>query len=235
MLAIEIHQLVKNYGRVPALTGISLGVRQGEVFGFIGPNGAGKSTTIRILLDEVRADSGSARVFDLDSHHDALEIHQRTGYLPAELALPPKMTGRQVLSFFARLRGGVDWKYVDELESRFDAELDRRTEALSTGNRQKLGIIAAFMHQPELLILDEPITGLDPLVQRQFHQLVRETADQGRTVFLSSHTLSEVQRVADRVGIIRRGELVAIEDVSERNDNLEDVFLQFYEAEQPGE
>ena len=215
MSAIAIQQLVKHYGKFEALKGIDLEVREGEVFGFLGPNGAGKSTTIRVLLDEIRATSGTASVLGLDSHRDAVDVHGRIGYLPSDLALQPKMTGRDVLKFFAKLRGGVDWKFVDSLVERFDADLGKRTGELSTGNRQKVGLIAAFMHKPELLIMDEPNAGLDPLIQHEFHQLVRETVDEGRTVFLSSHTLSEVQRIADRVGIIRRGEMVAVEDIDD--------------------
>lgn len=212
---IDIVRLRKSYGKHEALRGIDLDVRPGEVYGFLGPNGAGKSTTIRIILDEIRASAGSAQLFGLDSRRDAVEIHRRLGYLPSDLALYPKMTGRDSLKFFARLRGGVDQAYVDELAERFDATLDKRTGELSTGNRQKIGLIAAFMHKPELLIMDEPNAGLDPLVQHEFQSLVREAADEGRTVFLSSHTLSEVQRVADRVGIIRHGEMVAVEDIDD--------------------
>nr|WP_108870428.1 ABC transporter ATP-binding protein [Tessaracoccus timonensis] len=212
---IDIARLRKSYGKHEALRGIDLDVRPGEVYGFLGPNGAGKSTTIRIILDEIRASAGSAQLFGLDSRRDAVEIHRRLGYLPSDLALYPKMTGRDSLKFFARLRGGVDQAYVDELAERFDATLDKRTGELSTGNRQKIGLIAAFMHKPELLIMDEPNAGLDPLVQHEFQSLVREVADEGRTVFLSSHTLSEVQRVADRVGIIRHGEMVAVEDIDD--------------------
>ena len=212
---IDIARLRKSYGKHEALRGIDLDVRPGEVYGFLGPNGAGKSTTIRILLDEIRASAGSAQLFGLDSRRDAVEIHRRLGYLPSDLALYPKMTGRDSLKFFARLRGGVDQAYVDELAERFDATLDKRTGELSTGNRQKIGLFAAFMHKPELLIMDEPNAGLDPLVQHEFQSLVREVADEGRTVFLSSHTLSEVQRVADRVGIIRHGEMVAVEDIDD--------------------
>ena len=212
---IDISRLRKSYGKFEALRGIDLDVRPGEVYGFLGPNGAGKSTTIRVLLDEIRASAGSAQLFGLDSRRDAIEIHRRLGYLPSDLALYPRMTGRDSLKFYARLRGGVDQAYVDELAERFDATLDKRTGELSTGNRQKIGLIAAFMHKPELLIMDEPNAGLDPLVQHEFQSLVREVADEGRTVFLSSHTLSEVQRVADRVGIIRHGEMVAVEDIDD--------------------
>lgn len=215
MSAIRTHELTKRYGSFTALKGIDLEVGTGEVFGFLGPNGAGKSTTIRILLDEIRATLGTAHIFGLDSRRDAVAIHRRLGYLPSDLALYPKLTGAQTLRFFGRLHGGVDWPYINQLRERLDANLGKRVGELSSGNRQKVGLMAALMHQPELLIMDEPNTGLDPLVQHEFHQMLRETAAEGRTVFLSSHTLSEVQRVADRVGIIRRGQLVAIENVAD--------------------
>ena len=215
MSAIHTRGLTKRYGSFTALRGINLEVDDGEVFGFLGPNGAGKSTTIRILLDEIRATSGIAQLLGLDSRRDAVAIHRRLGYLPSDLALYPKLTGAQTLRFFARLRGDIDWEHVSRLRERLDADLDRRVGELSSGNRQKIGLITALMHRPELLIMDEPNAGLDPLVQHEFHQMLRETAAEGRTVFLSSHTLSEVQRVADRVGIIRRGQLVAVENVAD--------------------
>ncbi len=215
MTVIETHELVKRFGTFQALAGINLAVNQGEVFGFLGPNGAGKSTTIRILLDEIRATSGGATLFGKDSRRDAVAIHARLGYLPSDLTLYPKLTGAATLRFLGRLRKGLDWAYVEELRQRFDADLDKRVGELSSGNRQKVGLIAALMHRPELLIMDEPNAGLDPLVQHEFHQVLREVVAEGRTVFLSSHTLSEVQRVADRVAIIRAGHLVAVENVAD--------------------
>lgn len=215
MTAIEAIGLKKRYGKFTALHGIDLSIEVGQIFGFLGPNGAGKSTTIRILLDEIRPTAGTAQVLGLDSRRDAVAIHSRLGYLPSDLALYPKLTGEQTLNFFARLRGNVDSGYITELAKRFEADLTKRVGELSSGNRQKIGLIAALMHRPELLILDEPNTGLDPLVQHEFRQVLREVADEGRTVFLSSHTLSEVARIADNVGIIRKGQLVAVKRVAE--------------------
>ncbi len=212
--AIRTEGLSKNYGSFPALVDLDLTIHRGEIFGFLGPNGAGKSTTIRTLMDEIRATSGSATMLGLDVHRDAVELHARVGYLPSDVSLYPKLTGRETLTFFANLRGGHPLDYAMELAERLDADLDKRVGELSTGNRQKIGLVVTFMHRPELLIMDEPNAGLDPIVQHEFHSLLRETAEQGRTVFLSSHTLSEVERVADRVGIIRKARLAAVEDVA---------------------
>lgn len=211
--AIALRDLTKLYGTRRGVTELSLEVDRGECFGYLGPNGAGKSTTIRVLLDLIRPTSGSASVLGLDSRRDAVEIHQRLGYLPGELSLYEKLTAGELLEYFGNLRGGVDRKHVEQLAERFDLELDRPIRSLSRGNKQKVGLVQAFAHRPEVAVLDEPTSGLDPLVQQAFHALVRETVDDGRTVFLSSHVLSEVQHVADRVGIIREGRLVAVEDV----------------------
>ncbi|WP_298254589.1 ABC transporter ATP-binding protein [uncultured Arthrobacter sp.] len=207
--------LTKQFKDFTAVEELDLEIGRGEIFGFLGPNGAGKSTTIRMLLDQLRPSSGSARVLDLEVGPDSLEIHRRIGYIPGDLALYPKLTGTQTLQYFARLRGNVDWSYVLELAERLEADLGKKVGDYSTGNRQKIGLIQAFMHRPELLILDEPNAGLDPLMQQTFHEMLREVRAAGRTVFLSSHTLSEVERVADRVGIIRRGKLVVVERVDE--------------------
>ena len=219
--------LSKDYGSGRGLFGLDLEVGRGEVFGFLGPNGAGKSTTMRLLLDLIKPTSGSARVLGLDTARDSLEIRRRVGFLPGDLALYPKLTGRAVLDHLARLRGGVDPRVRDSLADRFEADLDRPIRQLSTGNRQKLGLIQAFMHEPELLILDEPIAGLDPLVQQSFHALLGEVSAQGRTVFLSSHTLSEVERVTQRLAILRQGRLVVVDSL----ENLRQVAVHRLEIE----
>jgi ABC-2 type transport system ATP-binding protein len=219
--------LSKDYGSGRGLFGLDLEVRAGEVFGFLGPNGAGKSTTMRLLLDLIKPTSGSARVLGLDTAGASLEIRRRVGFLPGDLALYPKLTGRVVLDYLAELRGGVDHRLRDSLVERFGADLDRPVRELSTGNRRKLGLIQAFMHDPELLILDEPIAGLDPLVQQSFHSLLAEVSARGRTVFLSSHTLSEVERVTDRLAILREGRLVVVDSL----ENLRSVAVQRLEIE----
>ena len=213
-VAIHTERLTKHYGDVHALVDLDLEVRVGEVFGFLGPNGAGKTTMIRTVLDEIRATAGRASILGLDSHEKSVEIRRHIGYVPGDLALYPNLTGRDTLTYFANLRGGVDWGYVDELAARLNADLSKKVGDLSSGNRQKIGLIQAFMNRPELLIMDEPSSGLDPLMQREFQTMMSEVAAEGRTVFLSSHTLSEVQRVADRVGIIRHGHLIALEAVA---------------------
>jgi ABC-2 type transport system ATP-binding protein len=219
--------LSKDYGSGRGLFGLHLEVWQGEVFGFLGPNGAGKSTTMRLLLDLIRPTSGSAQLLGLDTVNDNLAIRRRVGFLPGDFALYPKLTGRAMLDYLAQLRGGVDPQVRDSLVQRFGADIDRPIRQLSTGNRQKLGLVQAFMHEPELLILDEPIAGLDPLVQQSFHALLGEVSSQGRTVFLSSHTLSEVERVTDRLAILREGRLVVVDSL----ENLRKVAVQRLEIE----
>ena len=213
--AILTEGLTKHYGDVEALIDLNLSVAPGEVFGFLGPNGAGKTTMIRTVLDLIRPTNGRASILGMDSHESAVEIRRHVGYLPGDLALYPNLTGQETLTYFANLRGGVDWSYVNGLADRFNSDLSKKVSDYSSGNRQKIGLIQAFMSKPEVLILDEPSTGLDPLVQQDFQALLRETAAEGRTVFLSSHTLSEVERVAHRVGIIRQGRLVVVEAVDE--------------------
>jgi len=219
--------LSKDYGGGRGLFDLNLEIGRGEVFGFLGPNGAGKSTTMRLLLDLIKPTSGSARVFGRDSGKESLEIRRRVGYLPGDWALYPKLTGRAALDYLAHLRGGVDPRVRDSLVDRFDADLDRPIRQLSTGNRQKLGLIQAFMHEPELLILDEPIAGLDPLVQQSFHALLHDVSAKGRSVFLSSHTLSEVERVTHRLAILREGRLVIVDSL----ENLRKVAVQRLEIE----
>lgn len=213
--AIAVEGLTKSYGRTRGVIELSFSVASGEVFGYLGPNGAGKTTTIRTLLDLIRPTAGTATVFGLDSRRDSIEIHRRTGYLPGEGALYDRLTGGEYLRYLAELRGGVDWKVVVGLAERLDCDLSVRIHALSHGNRQKVSLIQAFMHRPELLVLDEPTQGLDPLVQQEFHQIVEEVRREGRTVFLSSHVMPEVERLCDRVAIIREGRLVAVEDVGD--------------------
>ena len=213
--AIDVQGLTKRFGDFVAVGDLDLTVERGEVFGFLGPNGSGKSTTIRTFLDQIRPTSGTVRIFGLDSGRDSREVRSRIGSVPGDPALYPRLTGRQVLDYFARLRGGVDLRYLEELTTRLGPDLDKKISECSTGNRQKVGLIQALMHRPDLLVLDEPSSGLDPLVQQEFHALVNEARDEGRTVFLSTHTLSEVERVADRVAIIRHGRLAAVESIEE--------------------
>jgi ABC-2 type transport system ATP-binding protein len=212
---VEVERLTKSYGSKRGIADVSFQVEEGEVFGFLGPNGAGKTTTIRILMALLHADAGSARIAGLDSWKDSLAIKRLTGYLPGEPALDPNLTGGQILEYFAHLRGGVDQAYLKQLVQRFDLDTSRKFRQYSTGNKRKVVLIQAFMHCPRVLILDEPTSGLDPLNQLEFDRMVIEARDEGRTVFLSSHVLSEVEKTCSRVGIIRDGRLVRIGDVTE--------------------
>lgn len=206
--------LVKEYrDGTRALDGLDLAVRRGEVFGFLGPNGAGKSTTIRILLDLLRPTSGRAEVLGTVPSSGGPALRARVGYLPGELALTGTATAGGLLRYLARLRGGAGADRIAGLSRRFGLDLDRPIRGLSKGNKQKVGVVQAFMHDPELLILDEPTSGLDPLLQREFLDLAGEARDGGATVFMSSHVLSEVEDVADRVAIIRAGRIVDLDDV----------------------
>ena len=212
---IESQSLCKRYGKARAIENISIVVEAGEVYGFLGPNGAGKTTTIRTLLDLLHPTSGRALIFGMDSHERSRDIRARSGNLPGDFTCDPRLTGREFLAFCAHARGIDGLGSASILAQRFEADLDRRIKHLSKGNRQKIGLIQAVFHGPELLVLDEPTTGLDPLMQEEFLSLVREHRDRGGTVFLSSHDLDEVERVCDRVAIIREGRLAAVEDVAD--------------------
>ncbi len=211
--AIETSGLTKYYGSTPGIIELDLTVAEGEVFGFIGPNGSGKSTTIRTLLNFLFPTTGSGTVLGLDIVKDSLEIRRRIGYLPGDLAMYDAMTAREFLTYFANLRSRDCSAQIDSLADRFELDLDRKIKDYSSGNRQKVGVVNAFMHEPELLILDEPTSGLDPLMQQEFQNLINEVRAEGRTVFLSSHILPEVDRVADRVGIVRQSRLIAVDSL----------------------
>ncbi len=211
---IELDHLTKRYGAARGIEDVSLTVQPGEVFGFLGPNGAGKTTTIRTLLGLLGPMSGRARVFGLDCRDDAAAIHARLGNLPGDFTFEPRLTGRELLRYLADVRGLRGLGRTADLAERFQADLDRPLGDLSRGNRQKIGLVQATFHDPELLVLDEPTSGLDPLMQEVFLRFVLEERERGRTVLLSSHDLDEVERVCDRVAIIREGRLVAVEDVA---------------------
>ncbi len=210
---IETQSLTKSYGKYRGIVDVDLVVNEGEVFGFLGPNGAGKTTTIRVLLDLIRPTSGTAKVFGIEAAVDPVAIHRRIGYLPGEWNLYDRLTGAETIRYFANLRGGLDKAYVDQLVERLDLDPSRRFREYSKGNKQKVGLVVALQHRPELLILDEPTSGLDPLVQQSFNELVFEARAEGRTLFLSSHIISEVERTCDRVAIIRDGRIVRTDTV----------------------
>lgn len=233
-MIIEANKLTKYYGKVRGVEDLDLVVRQGEVFGYLGPNGAGKTTTIRLILDLIRPTRGKALLFGQEVQGRAAELKTRLGVLPGELALWGNLTARDLLAFLGNLRGGVDWRWVDELAQRLDLDLSRKVGTFSHGNKQKVGLIQAFAHKPDLLILDEPTTGLDPLIQQEFYRLIDEVKAEGRTVFLSSHILPEVDRVCDRVGIIREGHLVAVEEIAElKRKRLRQMELTFSQPVPP--
>ncbi len=215
---IETEKLTKSYGAHRGIIDLDLVVNEGEAFGFLGPNGAGKTTTIRTLLDHLRPTSGRARVFGIDTRTDPTAIHRRVGYLPGEFSLYDKLSGGDTIEYFANLRGGVDPTYQAELIARLEIDPSRKFKEYSKGNKQKIGLVIALQHRPELLILDEPTSGLDPLVQQTFYAVIREAKAEGRTIFLSSHILSEVERTCDRVAIIRDGRLARIGRVEDLRD-----------------
>jgi ABC-2 type transport system ATP-binding protein len=209
-VAIQTEGLTKDYGGGRGLFDLDLEVAGGEVFGYLGPNGAGKTTTIRLLMAMIRPARGRAEVFGLDCQAKAVEVKRLVGYMPGEMPQFGALRGREIVSYIAGLRGDVDPELVKALAERFDLDLGRRFREYSTGNKRKLGLVLAFMHRPRLLVLDEPTSGLDPLMQQEFYRLVDEARERGATVFLSSHVLSEVERVCQRVGIIRAGRLVQV-------------------------
>ena len=224
---ISTNNLTKYYGKTRGIENLNLTVEEGEIFGFLGPNGAGKTTTIRVLLNLIGASSGSATIFDLDYRRDYVEIHRRLGYIPSDAAFYNGLTGKEFLDLIGSFNNNSS-KRLNEFKDRFELDLSRQTSAYSRGMKQKLALIQAFMSDPELLILDEPTLGLDPLMQHNFNDLLIEEKERGKTVFLSSHLLPEVERVCDRVGIIKEGEMVTVEEV----DNLKrkkvrhiDIFL----------
>ncbi|GGZ21266.1 ABC transporter ATP-binding protein [Streptomyces poonensis] len=225
---IELRELTKTYGTRRGLTGLTLDVVRGEVFGFLGPNGAGKSTTIRLLLDLIRPTAGSATVLGLDPRGEGVELRRRVGYLAGDFVCDGRQNVRSYLRFLAALRGGVPEARIDDLADRLGLDQTAKIKKLSKGNRQKVGLVQAFMHTPEVLILDEPTSGLDPLVQQTFLDMVAEAAAGGQTVFMSSHIMSEVEAVAHRVGIIRDGRLVALDTVANlRTGTVRDVEVTF--------
>ncbi|MFP4647532.1 MAG: ATP-binding cassette domain-containing protein [Candidatus Acetothermia bacterium] len=231
---IEARGLTKFYGKQRGIIDLDFDVSEGEVFGYLGPNGAGKTTTIRTLLDLIRPTAGEARIFRKDVRLDGEEIRKDIGYLPGELALFGDMAGEEVLRYIGNIKGGVDWDYGWELADRLEADLSQDVSELSSGNKQKLGLIQAFMGKPRLLILDEPTSGLDPLMQQEFFRLIEEARGNGQTVFVSSHILPVVERICDRVGIIRQGELVAVEEVEDlKEGTLRSLEIQF--AQRPPE
>lgn len=215
---IAVNDLTKSYGRSRGVTNVTFNVDAGEIFGFLGPNGAGKTTTIRVLMGLLRPTSGGATIAGHDVWRESVEVKKIVGYLPSDPQLEPDLTGGQIIDYFGHLRGGVDQAYVKSLVDRFELDTRKRFRDYSRGNKQKVGIVQAFMHKPRLLVLDEASSGLDPLNQIEFNKLLMETRADGRTVFLSSHILPEVEQVCDRVGIIREGALVRVDTVAALRD-----------------
>jgi ABC-2 type transport system ATP-binding protein len=215
---ISVNRLTKRYGTVRGVENVSFEVPEGEVFGFLGPNGAGKTTTIRTLLGLLRPNSGGATIAGLDCWAQATQVKRLVGYLPGEFTLDPALTGAQIIEYLGHLRGGVDHAYVTKLVERLELDPSRRFRQYSRGNKQKVGLVQAFMHRPRLLIFDEPTSGLDPLNQQEFYRMLAEAKADGATAFLSSHNLTEVEHTCDHVGIIREGQLVKVDAVASLKD-----------------
>jgi ABC-type multidrug transport system ATPase subunit len=228
---VETQGLTKRYGSSRGIDDVTFTIAEGEVFGFLGPNGAGKTTTIRTLMGLLRPTEGNARIGGLDCWGQSTDVKRLVGYLPGELALDPSLTGGQILEYFGHLRGGVDQSYLKQLIERLGLDPTRKFRQYSSGNKRKIGIVQAFMHRPPLLILDEPTNGLDPLNQQEFDRMVNEVRAEGRTVFLSSHILGEVEQTCTRVAIIREGRLVRVGAVTELKDiKRHDVTITFADA-----
>ncbi|MFC4078150.1 ABC transporter ATP-binding protein [Salinithrix halophila] len=230
---LQLIELTKEYGSTRAVENLSLKVGEGEIFGFLGPNGAGKSTTIHCLLDFVRPTSGRTEVMGMDCRRQGRQIRRRIGYLSGDVALYEDMTGDEVLDYCGRLSGGVDPAFQRRLTERFEIDPAVKLKGCSKGMRQKIGLIQAFMHDPELLILDEPTSGLDPRMQQAFTDLILEEKKRGKTIFMSSHILSEVEKTCDRVGLIRRGRLVLVKEVGELKKSRRKVVEAIFSGEVP--
>jgi len=225
---LSIINFSKNYDKFTAVDNLTLEINTGEIFGFLGPNGAGKSTTIRTILNFIFPSNGSINIFGLDSVQDAVQLKKHIGYLAGDIALYEEMTGDQILNYLADLQEDTDWDYVKDLVKRLDASLYQPIKTLSKGNKQKIGLIQAFMNKPNLLIVEEPTSGLDPLMKQVFYEMVLEMKQAGKSIFISSHDLTEIQKVCDRVGFIREGKLIAIEDLYDKNSmNFKKYKVQF--------
>ncbi len=227
---IETHNLTKYYGKVLGCKNLNFTVNKGEIFGFLGPNGAGKTTTIRLLLDLIRPTKGSAKIFGMDVNKDSVKIKEKIGNLPGDANFYNKMKAIDFLNYLEEFHNGFNKSYKLKLAKIFDLDLKRKIRTYSKGNRQKLGVIQALMHQPELIILDEPTNGLDPIMQQNFYKIIGDLKKKGHTIFFSSHVLSEVEKIADRVGIIRKGEIATIKSIPElRKEKIQHLRVLFKE------
>ncbi|MFA7253696.1 MAG: ABC transporter ATP-binding protein [Patescibacteria group bacterium] len=233
MNLIETKNLTKYYsrGKVIGIKDLNLEIEEGEIFGFIGPNGAGKSTTIRLLLDLIRPSSGSGQVFGLDINQKSVQIRRGIGFLPGEIFLQENMTGQECVDFYSGFKEKIDKNYLKVLLRRFELNLSKRVSAYSKGNKQKLAIVLALMHKPKLLILDEPTSGLDPINQQEFYNTILETKKWGTTTFFSTHILTEAEKICDRVGIIKSGKLLKIENIEDfKEKNIRTIFVETKES-----